>query len=621
MSDNPLNQHDGFITETQFNNLQAHISRGSFTEFYYDLHSYGSAVAGLYIPGPTGIGIFGAYSHLVSSEVTSADFFQDNQFLISNTIATKLISLIQSGLQGDDTYALPSIHRILEAEIEVFSEDVPGLTSEAYAGHDLIDVMGIEGIPGAIDRGVAGSNLIDGLVAAWSTVFDGGIFEYAGETLNESDIYYDDVFQRIEHPTLGDIPVGITNIYTAALIRSLSIEVSMRQEPEIWINTTNRADFNVMLSMQTGDQKFGVIMNSIYGDSVVEFPDSSATFAADGSITIVSSSGQGTVADWLLRAENQECFLAGTPITMWPIDPSLKPGLDGVYDKAQVRAGLWTKPIEQVSPKDLVLAHDKNGNMVPGYVPRTMVNESKIILDFHGTWVTPGHVYWCAEGKFAKQYAPLIDILRTDGAVEHENGTMVRAATGCEVGSLDDFPVKIIRIRNGQPDLVHPERLRLGARFITTDAKEKTFRDDVEKERGKLDAKGFFPDGQHISNLTFAWPEEQPWPSPEDYVMIRSQTTLEDIYRVSQWEYMRPQMPAPMVMDGGPIQPLPAHEIEEMKRNTPMAMLGLGQGGSPMAQKTLAGPGGKSPMNRKARKAAEARQRKATKGRSPMVVH
>lgn len=315
-----------------------------------------------------------------------------------------------------------------------------------------------------------------------------------------------------------------------------------------------------------------------------------------------------------------QCFLAGTPITMWPTDPSLKPGPDGIYDQTAVRAGLWTKPIEEIARKDLVVSYDDNGNMVPGFVPQTMTNTSKIILDFHGTWVTPGHVYWCVDGKYANQYAPLIDILRTDGAVEHQSGTKIRASTGCEVGSLEDELVTMAPLVNGQPDGNQARKIRLGTRMIRHDATEVTVMEGVLHTLGPIDKNRRFPNGQHVSEAKVAFFQDGPMPNPEDYVLIRSQTTLEEIYQANQWEAMRPQMPAPMVLESGPVQPLPADKVEQMKRNTPMAMLGLGQGGSPMAQKTLAGPGGKSPMNRKARKAAEAKKRKAAKDRK-QVVH
>ena len=93
--------------------------------------------------------------------------------------------------------------------------------SEAYAGHDLIQFLGIEGVPGAIEGGVQGSNVLDGIRTLLTIAFGDGVFEYAGATLNVSDIEEDGNFLRIDHPTLGDIPVGITNFYALRLVDAL----------------------------------------------------------------------------------------------------------------------------------------------------------------------------------------------------------------------------------------------------------------------------------------------------------------------------------------------------------------------------------------------------------------
>jgi hypothetical protein len=74
----------------------------------------------------------------------------------------------------------------------------------------MIEFLNITDVPGAIDGSVQGNNILDG-ITAWSTsVFGGEEFEYAEATLNEDDVYRDGNIYRIEHPTLGDIAVGIT---------------------------------------------------------------------------------------------------------------------------------------------------------------------------------------------------------------------------------------------------------------------------------------------------------------------------------------------------------------------------------------------------------------------------
>ncbi|MFV0358178.1 Hint domain-containing protein, partial [Tropicimonas sp.] len=79
----------------------------------------------------------------------------------------------------------------------------------------------------------------------------------------------------------------------------------------------------------------------------------------------------------------RECFLTATPVTL----------SDGT-----------TKPIEAVVPGDHVLSYDGNGNLVSGRVVRTFSKDAKHILDFFGLMVTPGHVMFCADGRFAGRH-------------------------------------------------------------------------------------------------------------------------------------------------------------------------------------------------------------------------
>ena len=74
--------------------------------------------------------------------------------------------------------------------------------------------------------------------------------------------------------------------------------------------------------------------------------------------------------------DTRHCFLAPTPITMWPRDPSLRPRPDGTYDEARVLAGTWTKPISDIAVGDVVLAYDDKGRLVPRPVLRTMTNRA-----------------------------------------------------------------------------------------------------------------------------------------------------------------------------------------------------------------------------------------------------
>ncbi len=98
---------------------------------------------------------------------------------------------------------------------------------------------------------------------------------------------------------------------------------------------------------------------------------------------------------------NQRCFLAGTPIDMW----------DGTQ-----------KPIEEIASGDVVVSYDASGTLKPGRVKRTFENRVAHILDVHGLMVTPGHATYCAAGKFAGRHVPMIDILRSDGALMTRDG-------------------------------------------------------------------------------------------------------------------------------------------------------------------------------------------------------
>ncbi|MFN7598015.1 MAG: hypothetical protein ACK5PT_14960, partial [Cereibacter sp.] len=112
-----------------------------------------------------------------------------------------------------------------------------------------------------------------------------------------------------------------------------------------------------------------------------------------------------------------KCFLPHIPITL----------ADGT-----------TKPIAAIRPGDMVLSPDKTGTLVPARVTRTFVNDAAHVPDFHGTGVTPGHVFLCGAGRFQGRHVPLIDILRNDGAVVRQDGSLMRASTGCAVGSDAD---------------------------------------------------------------------------------------------------------------------------------------------------------------------------------------
>ncbi|MDD9910961.1 MAG: hypothetical protein OXR62_14880 [Ahrensia sp.] len=254
---------------------------------------------------------------------------------------------------------------------------------------------------------------------------------------------------------------------------------------------------------------------------------------------------EGTV--YFSPRPGSECFLAGTPIDMWP-------GADG---KA------WQKPIEDIRPDDWVVSYDEDGKLVPGRVSRTMQNRVKHILDVHGLMMTPGHVTYCAkvegeDNKFGDSHVPVLDILRSDGAMMKKDGSLIRASTGAPVGSLEDRKIWAVsgpKIGN-QITVADKGQIRLGTRFIMEDGSVLSVLDMIARMGAMLNQ-----DGVLVYNMSdkagfvFHWEHTPMLPKPEDYVLQRSALTLNDIYAVDEWEAVRPRMPAPVTGESGPSFP------------------------------------------------------------------
>ena len=310
-----------------------------------------------------------------------------------------------------------------------------------------------------------------------------------------------------------------------------------------------------------------------------------------------------------------ECFLAGTQVDMWPLDPDLKPDANGAYDLDEVMAKIWQKPIEDVSVGDVVVASDRNGILVPGHVPRTFKNHVKRILDFWGTGVTPGHVYLCGDGKFKGQDVSLLDILRSDGAIINRDGTLIRAATSAPVGSKYDQFVSVVTgdLRpDGTVDVKESGRIRAGTHYIDSEGQTRILMSALLSNNGVLLEDGMVSkDIFNASGQPFHWTFTDSIPKPEDYILQRSKLTLAEIYAVGEWERVKPQMPAPVTdtaighptvaADGGTLQSFEPHaNIPPAFPNRPDA---------PTTKPT------RPSMNRKQRKAMEAKARTRPKAR------
>ncbi len=222
-----------------------------------------------------------------------------------------------------------------------------------------------------------------------------------------------------------------------------------------------------------------------------------------------------------------QCFLSGTPITM----------ADGSR-----------KPIEEITPDDLVLSYDKDGHLKPGRVTRVFRNQSTHILDFWGTGVTPGHVYLCGDGPFKGQHVALMDILRTDGAIVRDDGTLIRAATGCEAGSMGDRLVQTITGETqpcGRTQIREAGQIRLGTRVITAEGDDISVLDLVFSNGGRLTDDGYIKTAISGEKMPFRWRFSERLPQPEDYILQRSATTLHDIYHANEWEAVGTRLAGP----------------------------------------------------------------------------
>ena len=206
------------------------------------------------------------------------------------------------------------------------------------------------------------------------------------------------------------------------------------------------------------------------------------------------------------------------------------------------------KPIEEIEPKDWVLFYDKDGNLKPGRVTRTFTNTAKQILDVHGLMVTPGHVTLCGDGEFEGQHVPIMDILRSDCALVMQDGSKVRAATGCSLGSIGDRFIHAI-IGESQPDgrvkVSEVDQLRLGTRFIREAGEDISIEEIIYARGGMLTEDGYIKASIDGPKMPFRWTNSSKRPKPEDYILQRSATTLGDIYQADEWEAVSPQMSMP----------------------------------------------------------------------------
>ncbi len=156
-------------------------------------------------------------------------------------------------------------------------------------------------------------------------------------------------------------------------------------------------------------------------------------------------------------------------------------------------------------------------------------NRKKVVLDFFGTDVSSEDLYRCADGETR----PLIDILRDDGVLEKEDGTLIRAATNVPVDDpLDQFIWAVTGqfTRDGHLlQTYQTGKIRLGTRLFTAGGRDMCVAEVILEGRGVITERDTIKIGDG-DPMPFPWVFSHILPRPEEYILQRSGVTLEDIY-------------------------------------------------------------------------------------------
>lgn len=134
------------------------------------------------------------------------------------------------------------------------------------------------------------------------------------------------------------------------------------------------------------------------------------------------------------------------------------------------------------------------------------------------------------------------------------DGTMVRATTGCDLGSEGDRMVVAIvgdRQPGGQIKICETGELRAGTRVVLEDGQDVSVLELIEANGGVLTEDGYVQSSADGPKLPFRWTFTSSLPKAEDYILQRSGVTLSEIYEANQWEQIGPRLPAPSLREFG----------------------------------------------------------------------
>ncbi|MGH0004384.1 Hint domain-containing protein [Pseudovibrio ascidiaceicola] len=255
-----------------------------------------------------------------------------------------------------------------------------------------------------------------------------------------------------------------------------------------------------------------------------------------------------------IKNSNDSCFLSGTPILL----------ADRNY-----------KPIDEIVVGEEVQSYNASGELVAGRVSKIFRNQSKHILDVFGLMITPGHVTYCGDGQFAGQHVPIIDILRTDGALVQADGSMIRATTGYDVGSEEDqFVWAVTGTSQLDSTIIIEDRkqIRVGSRFILDDGRDVCVLDLIKAAGGTLMENGYIRASGSSEQLPFLWILSNELPAPEDYILQRSQVSLTEIYEAGEWDGQRSRLTERDVQSPRTIFTRSEDEIKRGKPNIPVSL-------------------------------------------------
>ncbi|WP_436176016.1 hypothetical protein, partial [Mesorhizobium sp. LjNodule214] len=372
------------ISPSEFNALKAAVAAGNYTLYHYLKAEYGSSLSALYVPGPTGQGVFGTLSHSFSEEAMGTEQFLSLQEAISHQIASNELSYIESTFV-DGYYYLPDIAETIKLEIESWSQ--LGLEPNSYAGHALAYVVGakVDGSIGSLSTVIGMLNNL--AVSLYEVYVSGDFIRYHGITYDPSELIERDGYYFIMQDGMP-IPIGITDQMAFQSFSEVMLTAFMEANAEIFLadgNTVILPDgtvldvtaFQAFAHYVLGDEKYDAVTDALRRDNDgFDLPDPSQSTdpnnpgGAGGGSSGSGTSG-GNAASGGGTSIHPHWAPHNGPMTHPPISPLVLDldgdgveltSLDGSNVYFDLDADGFAERTGWVTGGDGMLAHDANGN-------------------------------------------------------------------------------------------------------------------------------------------------------------------------------------------------------------------------------------------------------------------